>query len=121
MAPGAATDHGFQADLAAEFNEMAQVALTGPVELTLDFLVVDPEDVGGDDVNATGFHFEEFFAPLVFGITRVMELAHDRCPGASVKPQALAVQGEDGAVRTAWRAHIKPGGPRSCGLRDSDG
>ena len=61
-------------------------------ELALDFLMVDPEYVSGHDVDATGFHLEEFLAPLILGNTRKVKFAHDGYPRLAVEQQTAAVR-----------------------------
>ena len=84
--------------LAAEFHEMTQVALTGPIELPFDLFMMNPEDVGGDNVHACSLHLEDLILPVLRGVSREMELPHDW-------EHWLAIQGE----KTAVHLEVVPG------------
>jgi len=77
--------------LRAELDEVAEVAAAGPVELAFNLFMVDPEDIGGDDVDAARLHLENFILPLVLGNAGVMDLAHHRQPRFAVKHKVAAV------------------------------
>ena len=65
----------------AKLHEAADIAIAAPVELAFLFFVMNPEEVGGHDLNAAGFHFQQFVFPLRTRIAGEMELAHHRQPG----------------------------------------
>src|ERR1017187_7357610 len=69
--------------------------------------MMNPENVGGHDLNATRLHLEQFFAPLILRIACEMEFAHDGRPWFSVEQQAAVIQRQRGAVRTARLAHFE--------------
>ena len=52
VAPRAATDDDLQAGFTGELYELAQVLVSVPGPLVFNLLVVDPENIGGDDVDA---------------------------------------------------------------------
>jgi len=78
----------------AELNKVPQVALTAPVEDTFGLLVMDPDDVAGDDLNSGGLHFEDLLLPLRLWIAGVVELAHDGEPGLAVEGEVLGVDAD---------------------------
>ena len=99
MAPGSDADVGIEAVLGTELDELMEVSVAGPVELAFDFFVVDPDDVGGDDGDSAGFHFEDFVFPLGMGEADVVEFAHDWDPGFVVLGEVLAVGGDFDSLR----------------------
>src|ERR1039458_4117491 len=90
----------------AELGKGAQIALGGPVKLSLDLLVMNPDHVGGDNVHAGGFHLEDFFFPLRSRIAGEMKFAHDWKPGLPVMRQKAAVQAERDPARGGCGAAI---------------
>ena len=96
--PWADAGDGVEAVFGAEFDEVAEIFLSGPVPLAFDFFVVDPDEVGGDDLDAGGFHLEDLGFPLGFGDAGVVHLAHDGQPGLAVEGEVLGVEAEDVAA-----------------------
>ena len=94
MAPRAATDDDFQAEIVARLEKLFQVALAGPIPLAFDFLMMNPENVGRHDVHAAGLHLEQFVAPLGLRHARVVHFAHHGKNRPVVEQQAAAVQGD---------------------------
>ena len=84
-----------------KLDEVAEIFLAGPVPLAFDFLVEDPDDVSGDDLDAGRLHLENFGLPLGLGDAGVMHLAHDGEPGLAVEGEVLRVEREHVAVRGA--------------------
>ena len=78
--PRAAADEREKAPAADELDEPAQVSLAGPIKLPLDLFVVDPKDVGRDDLDAARLHLEQFVVPIFLGIPAEVKLAHDAEP-----------------------------------------
>jgi hypothetical protein len=99
----------------AQLDKAAEVALAGPVELALHLFMVNPEDVGGDDVDARRLHLEDLVFPLRWRIAREVELAHDGKPGLAVEHEIAAVHLEGVAIR-GCATHVKV-----AGLRWGDG
>jgi hypothetical protein len=62
--------------LSAKTDELAQVAVASPVELTLHFFVVDPDNVRGNDLHARSLHLEELFFPVLVWVAGEVELTH---------------------------------------------
>ncbi|MNM85261.1 hypothetical protein D3C81_973710 [compost metagenome] len=56
---------------------MPQIAVTAPIEHAFFFLVVIPENVGCDEMNAAGFHFQQLFLPMQIRETGKMKLPDD--------------------------------------------
>ena len=109
VAPRADAGIDVQAVLGAELDELAKVSIAGPIELAFDFLVIDPDNVGGDDGDSPGFHLEYFIFPLLMGNTDVMELAHDRNPGIGVFGEVSAVDADLDALGI-FPAHLEVAG-----------
>ena len=103
MRPGADAGDDVHAVFGAELDEVAEVFVAGPVPLAFDLFVVDPDEVGGDDLDAGGLHLEDFGFPLGFGDAGVVDFAHDGEPGFAVEGEVLGVEAEDVAVRAIWR------------------
>ena len=59
-----------------EAHKSAQIALARPIELSLHFLMMNPDHIGGHDLHSTCLHLEDFALLLAFWITRVMEFSH---------------------------------------------
>ncbi len=100
----------WQPNVFAGLGERVEIALAGPVPLVLDFLVVNPEDVGGDDGDSACLHFEEFVAPFGLRIARVVEFAHHREPGFAVAKKRGVIERERVAIGIARGAHVEAGG-----------
>jgi hypothetical protein len=81
---------------AAERHKGAQVAVAFPAKAALLLLVVDPEDIGGEDVDAAQLDLDDLGLPLAGGAARVVELAADAKEGLAV--QLHIVVGEADAV-----------------------
>src|SRR6185437_5354100 len=90
--PGANPRQQVEAVFGAELGEGAQIALPAPVELAADFFMVDPDDIGRDDIDSGGLHLEEFFFPKRPWITRVVEFPHHWKPWPAVERKVAAVQ-----------------------------
>ncbi len=99
MHPRPGTQAQQQAGGVRQVDETPQVAPAAPVEATLLGLVVVPEDVAGDDVDAARLHAAQLVGPFAFGAARVVELAHHRQPGLAVALDEGAVDAQR-AVRT---------------------
>ena len=54
-----------------EADELAQIALSAPVPLALDLLVVDPENVRGHDVDTARLHLEQLEAQKERGMPQL--------------------------------------------------
>jgi hypothetical protein len=89
--PGADAGYNIHPVLSAKLDETSQVALARPIEMTFNFLVMDPDHVGADDLNPGGFHLENLILPITFRITAVMKLPHHRKPGFSIHREIGAV------------------------------
>ena len=75
----------------AQRDEVSQIALARPVKLSFHFLVMNPKNVRGDDLHATGFHLQDLFLPILLRKAREMKLAHHRKPRFAVIGKVLAV------------------------------
>src|SRR5215469_12890801 len=80
-----------QAMFCAKLDKPAQIALSRPVKLSLDLLVMNPKDVGRDNLDSASFHLQDLFFPSICRITGVMKLAHDREPRLSIAKQETRV------------------------------
>ena len=121
VTPRAAAHDDFQSRVAGGLNKTAQIALARPVELTFNFFVMNPKNVGGHDVHAAGLHLEQFFAPLIFGAARVVKLAHHRRPRTAIKKQAVSVKRERGSIGRGCRAHVERFGWCGGGIGHGNG
>src|SRR5258708_25230536 len=93
MAPRADAHDNLQSDLMGQLDKATQIARTGPVPLAFDFLMVNPKDIAGDDIDSARLHFEQFVSPFALRVARIMKLAHYRCPQPAIKPETLAIGG----------------------------
>ena len=59
---------------------------------------MNPENVCGDDLNSPRFDFEQFLFPLIFWITRVVKLAHQRKPRCPIHHEITIVGAKDMAA-----------------------
>ena len=120
VTPGADADDEIHAVFGAELDKGAEVAAAGPIELAFDLLLMNPDDVGGDDLNAGGLHLEDFFFPLGLGIARVVKLSHDGQPGSSIEGEEAAVERDGATVGRGGGAsvihHGGGGGVRLAGI-----
>src|SRR5258708_11771052 len=107
MAPRADAHDNLQSDLMGQLDKATQIARPGPVPLAFDFLMVNPKDIAGDDIDAARLHFEQFVSPFALRVARIMKLAHYRCPQPAIKPETLAIGGDRRAVRPSGRAESK--------------
>src|SRR5271163_4862273 len=73
---------------------MPEISLAGPIELAFDFLVMNPEDVCGDDLHTSSLHFQDFFFPVRFGVAGKVELAHHGQPRLGILNDVAAVDGK---------------------------
>jgi len=64
MAPRANPQQHVQTHGLAGFEEFPQVVPAGPIPDALDFLVVNPKNVGRHDADSAGLYFEQFIAPF---------------------------------------------------------
>lgn len=55
-------------------------------------MMVIPENIGRDDVDAAALHFEKLLAPFGFRITREVKLTHDRQPRFAITEEAAAIE-----------------------------
>src|ERR1035438_323086 len=96
-----------------EIDKTAQIALAGPIELSLHFLMMNPDHIGGYNLHSTRFHLEDFALPLAFWITRIVEFSHYgepwlaiHCQISAVHPDAMTSHRE----RRTWRIGRVAGG-----------
>ena len=89
-----------------ELGEGAQVALSAPIELAFDLLVMDPDDAGS-------LHLEDFVLPLRPWIARKVKLSHDGQPGLAVAGEVAAVDADRASGGRSRRAFVVEGGLRS--------
>src|SRR6185503_8292786 len=78
------------------------------IPLAFDFLVVDPENVGRDNVDTAGIHFQKLFPPPAGRIARGVEFSHHRSPRLAIETKTAAVGGDGLAI-----------GPRRCAHREA--
>src|SRR5271170_1026174 len=57
VCPRSDTNPHVHAMFGTQLDKFAQAALSPPIELAFNFFMMDPEDIGRDDLYATGFHF----------------------------------------------------------------
>ena len=68
----------------AELHESPHVTVVTPIEDAFTFFMDIPENVGGDDGQTAGLHFQDGFFPLLTWITAIVEFTHDRNSGDTV-------------------------------------
>src|SRR4030095_12444886 len=67
--PRAEAQNEWEPDIFARCNEISQAPPAGPVPFAFDLLVMNPENIGGDDVDPARLHLQQLIAPFGFGIT----------------------------------------------------
>ena len=97
--PRAGTHDNLEALFLRLKHEIADGEIAGETEFALDFFVMDPEEIGGNDVDAARFQFRELGGPLVAGDARKMQFAHDRDPRLAVAHEVQAVDADLAAGR----------------------
>jgi hypothetical protein len=112
MRPGAQAHHHFQAGSLGQLHEAAQVPIALPVEAARLLLVVVPEHVAGDDVDAGGLRQAQLGVPLRGRRAAVVVLAHDRQPRLAVAQQVLVVGGQRLALGRARGPELQMAGLR---------
>ena len=65
-------------------GKCAQIALSAPIKLALDLLVMNPDTRRWLDIDPGGLHLEDFVFPLRSRIAREVKFAHHRQPRLSV-------------------------------------
>ncbi|MNY74404.1 hypothetical protein D3C86_2134290 [compost metagenome] len=65
MRPRSNPDYGFQAGLFTLQDKSPQIIISGKIELTFYFLMINPEHIGGYHSNPAGFHFAQLFIPVI--------------------------------------------------------
>ena len=86
-----------------DFQKASQVPASGEIPLSLPFLMVNPEHVGGDDAHASGLHFQKFLFPVLRLISGKMKFSHHRQESFPVfqKTQVVHLPEISLAVRSA--------------------
>ena len=74
----------FQPGFMAEFNKCADIPVSGEVELSLFFFMVNPEYIGCRHVQTAVLHFLQGFRPSFAGNAAVVNLTHHGEPRFSV-------------------------------------
>src|SRR5208282_338616 len=75
----------------AKLHEVVEIALSRPIKLAFNFLVMNPKYVRRDDLDPTRLHFQNLFFPIPFWIAGKMELPHHREPRLPIKRQIPAI------------------------------
>ena len=109
--PGTDAQVDVESAFVAQLDKMAEIALAGPVELAFDLFVMNPENVGGHNLDAAGLHLEQFLAPILFRIAREVEFAHHWQPGLSIEREVAAVD-SNSVPRGRDAAHVQKAGFR---------
>src|ERR1700733_5604949 len=78
----------------AELDKMPEISLAGPIELTFYLFVMNPENVGRDNLHPARLHFQNFFFPVRLGVAGKVELAHHGQPRLGIFHKVAAVNGE---------------------------
>src|ERR1700691_5348770 len=78
----------------AEFYKMPKISLPGQIELAFNLFVMNPENVGGNNLHSARLHFQNFFFPVRFGVTSKVELTHHGQPRLGIFQHIAAVDGE---------------------------
>ena len=71
----------------------ADVAVAGKIQLSFLLLMVDPEQVGGNQINAAGLHLAKLAVPVFTVVAHKMIFPHDRQPRAGVALKIAARHG----------------------------
>ena len=71
----------------------ADVAVAGKIQLSFLLLMVDPEQVSGDQINAAGLHLAKLAVPVFPVVAHKMVFPHDRQPRAGVALKIAARHG----------------------------
>ena len=91
MAPGADPQKYRHPFLLADREKFSQVPLSGKIPLSLPFLMVNPEHIGGQHLHAAGFHFRHRIPPQRFLQPGKMDFPHHRIPGLAVSGKKISV------------------------------
>ena len=92
--PRANADHHIQPGPLTFLNEKPYVAVAGEIKFTLDLLVVDPEQIGGNRADSAGLHLAEFRIPMITPIPDKVVFSHDADKGLAVSLKIQAVDRE---------------------------
>ena len=87
-----AQKHG-HIELAADSAELFEVAVARKIKRSLHLLMVDPEQIGGNDLNAALLHFLKLSFPILFGNTGKMHFSHAVDIGLSISCEILVCCG----------------------------
>jgi len=107
MCPWPDSDIEIHMMFGAELRESTKIPVASPVELAFDLFVMNPYNVGRDDVDARSLHFENLLFPFVGWNSGEMEFAHHGKPGFSVEGEIALIQADDVSVRTPSRSGLK--------------
>ena len=121
MAPRSDAHGDEEARLGGEGDETPQVACIGPVGFSANLLVVDPENVGGNDADATGVEAAQGLGPRRGGQPREMQFAHDGQPTLTVAPETQRVHAEGGTRGRGGGAEVIDIRRRGGGRREGQG
>ena len=87
----------------ADLQEASQVPAAGEIPFALPLFMVNPKHVGGDDVHASGLHFQKLLLPVLRLVSGKMKFSHHRKEALSVfqKAQVVHLPEIPPAVRSA--------------------
>ena len=92
MTPRANSQQDVETDFPASLEEFSQVSLPRPIPCAFNLLMMNPENIGGDDADRTSLDFEKFVAPFWIWASRKTKLARDEHPWLAVTPQTVALR-----------------------------
>ena len=85
--------------LSAQLNKFSKIALTCPVELSLNLFVMDPKNISRNNLNSPRFHFQNLFFPILLRIAAIVKLPHHGQPWRAVKHQVTTIHRNGATTR----------------------
>ena len=92
MTPRSNADDHCKATFLYCLYKLAEISPACPVKFILYFFMVNPDDIGRNDVYTAFLHFKESFLPVTIRIAGIMDFTHYRKPSFSVSKKAFIVK-----------------------------
>ena len=107
IAPWAAAHDSEQSHLPAYLQKSAQVFPPLPIPLTLNFLVVVPKHIGGNNPDAAIAHLFQRLPPLLARVPRKMKLPDHWKPRPPIQQKMAAIDGNLPAIGMTRRTELE--------------
>ena len=92
----------------AELNKFVQVLITAPVEPALDLLVMNPDNIGGDDIQTAHLHLDDLILPCIFVHSGEMSFTADCIKGFPIHLHKVVVEAQH-VSSAVYALHIQRG------------